>query len=195
MAVEKQKLLHILSVCVCVCVCVAFYPARNAHAPCYSRLWHVCLPLTHFSTLFRKRHDFRGYVIEDKMCVLIFYTNFVWKISHYKKNSARYHHKCTQVRLQVKYRYCQIFHETSIFSTDFRKILFYQTSWKSVQWETSCSMWRTDIIKLIAPFTILPTHLKTSQLMLYTEIIAVFSQIHTKHITWIIYKDPVRTAQ
>jgi len=31
--------------------------------------------------------------------------------------------------------------------------------------------------------------------MLYSEIIAVSSQIHTKHITWIIYKDPVRTAQ
>jgi len=31
--------------------------------------------------------------------------------------------------------------------------------------------------------------------MLYREIIAVCSQIHTKHITWIIYKDAVRTAQ
>ena len=43
--------------------------------------------------------------------------------------------------------------------------------------------------------------IKTSQLMLYREIIAVCSQIHTKHINtvWaerrIIYKDPVRTAQ
>ena len=37
--------------------------------------------------------------------------------------------------------------------------------------------------------------LQTSQLMLYREIIAVCSQIHTKHITWIIYKDPVRTSQ
>ena len=31
--------------------------------------------------------------------------------------------------------------------------------------------------------------------MLYREIIAVCSQIHTKYITWIIYKDPIRTAQ
>ena len=44
--------------------------------------------------------------------------------------------------------------------------------------------------------------IKTSQLMLYREIIAVCSQIHTKHINtavWaerrIIYKDPHRTAQ
>ena len=31
--------------------------------------------------------------------------------------------------------------------------------------------------------------------MLYREIIAICSEIHTKHITRIIYKDPVRTAQ
>jgi hypothetical protein len=36
---------------------------------------------------------------------------------------------------------------------------------------------------------------KTSQLVLYRETIAVCSQIHTKHIIWILYKDPVRTAQ
>jgi hypothetical protein len=29
------------------------------------------------------------------MCVLIFPTTFAWNISHSKKNSARYYHKCT----------------------------------------------------------------------------------------------------
>jgi len=44
--------------------------------------------------------------------------------------------------------------------------------------------------------------MKTGQLMLYREIIAVCSEIHTKHThtaVWaerrIVYKDPVRTAQ
>jgi hypothetical protein len=37
--------------------------------------------------------------------------------------------------------------------------------------------------------------IKTSQLMLYRDIIAVCSQIHTKQITLIINKEAVRTAQ
>ena len=31
------------------------------------------------------------------MCVVAFSTNFVWKVSHYKKNWARYDQKCTRV--------------------------------------------------------------------------------------------------
>jgi hypothetical protein len=42
------------------------------------------------------------------MCVLIFSKTFVWNISHSKKNSARYYHKCTQVFMSSTRYSCQI---------------------------------------------------------------------------------------
>ena len=44
--------------------------------------------LQYFSTLSHKRYDFREKLIEHKMCILIFYTTFVWNISHSKENWA-----------------------------------------------------------------------------------------------------------
>jgi hypothetical protein len=81
-----------------VCVCCLSYPACNAHAPFYNVIL-VCLALPCFSTLSHKRHDIRENVIEHKMCVLTFCTNFVWNICHSKKHSARYYHKCNVVVL------------------------------------------------------------------------------------------------
>jgi hypothetical protein len=67
-AVGKQEVLHIVSVC----------SLRYQHA---MRMLHIVicgLPRsTTFSTLSHKRHDFRKTVIEYKMCVLIFSTAFV----------------------------------------------------------------------------------------------------------------------
>ena len=88
--VEKQYVLHILSVYVCVsvflCLCSLRYPAYNAHAP-YCHLWPVRL-YSIFFALFLKRHDFRKKkkVIESKMCVLTFATSSMRKISHSKRD-------------------------------------------------------------------------------------------------------------
>ena len=67
------------------------------HATCTRRILLssvACLAVPYFSTLSRKRHDFRGKkLIEHKMCVLIFSTPFFRNVSH-SKNSARYYRKC-----------------------------------------------------------------------------------------------------
>ena len=51
----------------------------------------------HFLTLPHKRHDFRKKITEHKMCVLIFCTRFISKISYSKENLAGYRHKCENV--------------------------------------------------------------------------------------------------
>jgi hypothetical protein len=81
-------------------------------------------------------------VMEQKICVLIFSTTFVWNISHPKKNWARYQKStCFHMKYSL---FLSDFNKIRIFSTDFRKLLKYQISWKSVRWEPCCSMWRTD---------------------------------------------------
>jgi hypothetical protein len=73
-----------------------YITACKAHALYYTVIC-ACPALPYFPTLSHKRYDFRKNIIEHKMCVLISSTDFVWKISHSKKKSARYYHKRTQV--------------------------------------------------------------------------------------------------
>ena len=121
-----------------VCVCSLSYPACNAHAPYYIAICGLS-GTTIFSTLSRKRHNFREKCIEHKMCVLVFSTTFVWNFSQSKKNSGiiiNVHKSACKVPvILVLFQW-----NVNLFERFSKNI---QISWKSVQWEPSCSM-RTD---------------------------------------------------
>jgi hypothetical protein len=80
-----------------VCVFVALVMQHAMRMRCFILSSVVCLAVPYFSTLSHKQYDFRRKIIQRKMRVLIFSTNFLLNISHSKKNSARHYHKCTHV--------------------------------------------------------------------------------------------------
>jgi hypothetical protein len=77
----------------CVSVALFTHHAERMRRSTLSSM--ACLTVLLFATLFHKRYDIEEKVIECKMRVLIFSTNFVWNISYFKKNWARYDHKYT----------------------------------------------------------------------------------------------------
>jgi len=83
----------------CVCfLAIVILHVKLVHLLRY--LWFI--RLCHFSTLSLKQHDFRKNVIQHKMCVFISCRTFACNICCFKKNSARYCHKCMYVGLHVK---------------------------------------------------------------------------------------------
>ena len=146
---DKQYTLHILSVCLYSC---HNYPACKAHVPYYTVICDLS-GCTIFFQIFSQMVRFFDKVIEHKMCILIFSTPSVRKISNSKNSAVSAH-----TGFHVKYPLLLGFNENWIFLTDFQKIHTHHTSWKSVQWESSYSM-GTDITNqqsLFLNFTNLP---------------------------------------
>ena len=137
-AVEKQKLLRNLS----VCICSLRYTVWNAHGP-YCHLWpaelyNIFPPYLINDKILKK-------VIERKMCVSIFFKTFFWKISHSKKKKKRdmikniYWSSC-----KVPVIFFPVLTKLEVSWQIFEKILKQQISWKSVQWDPSCSVLQMD---------------------------------------------------
>jgi len=55
----------------------------------------ACPALPYSSTLSHNRHGFRKDVFEHKICILISFELLPERCFILKKNSTRYHHKCT----------------------------------------------------------------------------------------------------
>jgi hypothetical protein len=197
-AADKQYvLLHIECVYVTVVV---------QHA---NRMRHVTFPsvpspaLWHFSTLSHKPHDFRKKKILNIKCVFWFYLQILYKIFLILRRTAQdtiISVNTPSCKVPVHFSYVKVpvhlsyVNEIWIFSTDFRKILKYQISWKSAQWEPSSSMLtdgQTDTTQLTDTFR----NFANAPTKRWTDVLAhvvLSSGLWYCACVWSLVYDPVR---
>jgi hypothetical protein len=134
--VEKPWVLHNLI----ICICSLRYAMRMRHIVICG-LPRSTIFFPHYllnSTIFEKKKK----VTENKMCFDFLYNACLKHFSLCAELSEIW--SKMHIGLHVMYLlFLPNFNRTWIFLTDFRKILKYKISWKSIQWEPSCSM-RTD---------------------------------------------------
>jgi hypothetical protein len=123
-----------------VCVCGLRYPAWNAHAAyCHLRPVRLHKSFSHYLT---KGKHFPKKLLNMK-CVFWFSLQHFF-VKHLILRRTERDMIKMYICLHVKYPlFLSDFNETWIFVTDFWKILKYQISWKSIQWEPICAI-RTD---------------------------------------------------
>jgi hypothetical protein len=129
-----------------VCVCSLRHPTCNARAP-YRHLWlvllcHVFPPYLIKGAIFWKKKLLK---IKYMFCISLQILSETFLII---RKNERDMITIYDIGLHVKLPlFLSDFNETWIFSANFRKIIKYQISDTSVQWQASCSMrpdWRTD---------------------------------------------------
>ena len=125
-----------------VCVCSLIYPARKAYVSYYIVICGLSGP-TIFLTDYLKNIIIFGKDLLNIKCVF-------WSSLHFLSETFLILRRIQwdiikmYICLNVKYQlYLSDFKQHQIFLSYFRKRLKYQISWKSVQWEPSCSI-RTD---------------------------------------------------
>jgi len=153
---------------------------------------HVgCPALQHFSTVFHIQHNFRGKGRGELLHIKrVFWDSLqllpdTFFILRRIQRDIIINVNCLHVKFPLL---SSDFNEAWIISTDFRKILKYQISRKSVHWDPRFSMKvdgraerQTHTTKLTVALRNFANAPKNNQLMLFREIIALCSQIHTKH--------------
>jgi len=125
-------------VCVCVCVCVALVIQHAMHMRHIVSSPLTCMAVQYFYTLSQKRQGFCHKVIDFKPCFDFLY-NFFLNVSYLRRTRRKIiiHIYRTLRKISVILISFQL---NFIYLTDFWKILKYQISWKSVQWEPRCSV-------------------------------------------------------
>ena len=124
----------------------------------------ACLALLYFSALSHKRHDFRKKVSKQKY-VFRFSLHLLTKTCYILRRTERDMIINVKSVFMKNVRYsCHIVKKLEFFTTNFRKLLKYQISWKSLQSEAVVPRGRrdrwADMTKLSVFFAILRKHLK-----------------------------------